>query len=520
MLPDNLGYLFDTSIVLTPDADAILQHGDSLTFRQFNERINRLANGLLSLGVAASDRVAVMFNNDRRFLESLFAAMRIGAIPVPVNVKLSAESIAYVLEDSGARITIVGRTQTELAHRAFALLHSPQRAVLEEVGVNRQPSFEEIIAGSDSDLPRRKTGPDELCMLPYTSGSTGKPKGVMLTHNGQIWNANCVRKASIFDDTDRALLAVPLFHKNAMLTVKAMLLGGGSLAILPGFEAAEVIRSIERWRITYMSGVPAMYKRILAEKELLQRTDLSSLRYASCGSAEVPQELLDEFTRVFHAPLSEGYGLTEGGPDPLLNLRWGLNRRGSCGRVFPGAEARLVNPETQQESAADEVGELVVRNPGLARGYWNLPNVTAQKFRDGWLYTGDLMRRDADGYYYFLGRSDDVINVAGEKVHPKEVEDLLLRHENIRDACVVPAPHPEKGSVPVAFVCEWTPGQTSEIQLKQFTLTQGAAFAHPRRIVFLEQLPLGSTGKLDRTILKEKARTLELASKGDPVVRH
>jgi acyl-CoA synthetase (AMP-forming)/AMP-acid ligase II len=396
-------------------------------------------------------------------------------------------------------------------------LAAPPVTIFEQPGLNQHPDFETLIESSSAELARRKTAPDDLCLLPYTSGSTGKPKGVMLSHAGQIWNADCVGKASLFDATERALIAVPLFHKNAMLTVKSMLLAGGSLAILPGFEAAEVIRSIERWQITYISGVPAMYKRILAEKELLEHSDVSSLRYATCGSAEVPQELLDEFTRVFRSPLSEGYGLTEGGPDPLLNLRWGLTRRGSCGREFPGAEARLVDPETRQPVGEDEVGELVVRNPGVALGYWNLPKVTAQKIRDGWLYTGDLMRRDQDGYYYFLGRGDDVINVAGEKVHPKEVEDLLLRHDNIRDACVVPAPHPDKGAVPVAFVCERTPGASTEQQLKQYALREGAAFAHPRRIIFVDQLPLGSTGKLDRTALKERARLLDLPLKGGSV---
>jgi long-chain acyl-CoA synthetase len=510
MLPDNLGYLFDTALILTPDAPAILQHGESVTFRELHERIDRLGNGLRVLGV----REGVMFGNDRRFLEAMFAVMRLGAIPVPANVKLSADAIGYVLEDSGASFAIVGSSQTELAKRTFAKLPLSPVTVFEAAGEGGQSSFEELIAASEPQLTRRKTAPGELCMLPYTSGSTGKPKGVMLTHGGQIWNADCVRKGSMFDDTERALLAVPLFHKNAMVTVKAMLLGGGSLAILPGFEAAEVIRSIERWKITYMSGVPAMYKRILAETELLGQTDLSSIRYAACGSAEVPQELLDEFTRVFQAPLREGYGLTEGGPVPLMNPRWALNRRGSCGREFPGADVRLVHPETGEAVALEEAGELLVRNPGMATGYWNLQEVTAKKFHDGWLHTGDLMRRDAEGYYYFLGRADDVINVAGEKVHPKEVEDLLLRHSNIRDACVVPAPHPEKGFVPVAFVCEWTSGQTSESQVKEFALREGAAFAHPRRVIFLEQLPLGPTGKLDRARLKQEAQKLIVPMKG------
>ena len=162
--------------------------------------------------------------------------------------------------------------------------------------------------------------------------------------------------------------------------------------------------------------------------------------------------------------------------------------------------------EAEREVGVDEVGELVTRNPGLAKGYWKLPEATAKKFRGGWLYTGDLMRRDADGYYYFVGRRDYMINVAGENVYPKEVEDILLQHPNLRDACVVPAPHGVKGEVPIAFVVEREPGKTTEDDVRRFFLERGAPYAHPRRVVFLDSLPLGGTGKIDRTGLKARAR--------------
>jgi acyl-CoA synthetase (AMP-forming)/AMP-acid ligase II len=234
---------------------------------------------------------------------------------------------------------------------------------------------------------------------------------------------------------------------------------------------------------------------------------VSSLRFGVCGSAEVPEELLDEFKRVFKAGIAESYGLTEGGPVPLTNTRWGLKKRGSCGMAYPDSEVRIVD-DTGCDTPTGEVGELLVRNPGLAKGYWKLPDVTAKKFRDGWLQTGDLMRRDADGYYYFVGRKDDMINVAGENVYPKEVEDMLLAHPNLRDACVVPAPHGTKGEVPVAFVVERERGRTSEDDVKRFFLERGAPYAHPRRVVFLDALPLGGTGKLDRSALKTRAREL------------
>jgi long-chain acyl-CoA synthetase len=365
-----------------------------------------------------------------------------------------------------------------------------------------------MLAAAAPTLARRATAFDETCMQPYTSGSTGKPKGVLLTHGGQLWNADIMRKALVADDTERALIAVPLYHKNAMAgAVKPFLLSGGSLVILPGFDALEVIRAIDRYKVTYLTGVPEMYKMILAEKDALARHDVTSVRYAVCGSAEVPEELLEEFRRVFGAPIGESYGLTEGGPVPIVNSRWGLKKRNSCGLAFPGCDVKLVD-EGDREVGVDEVGELVTRNPGLAKGYWKLPEATAKKFRDGWLYTGELMRRDADGYYYFVGRRDDMINVAGENVYPKEVEDILLQHPNLRDACVVPAPHVVKCEVPIAIVVARVAGKNTEDDVRRFFLERGAPYAHTRKVVFLDALPLGGTGKIDRTALKARAREM------------
>ena len=355
-------------------------------------------------------------------------------------------------------------------------------------------------------------------MQPYTSGSTGKPKGVLLTHGGQIWNVDLLCKLEAFDDRERALVAVPLYHKNAMLgAVKPMLLCGGSLVILPGFDPVHVIRSIARYKVTYMTGVPAMFSRILAEKEELRKHDVKSLRYAVCGSAEVSEELVAEFERTFpDAIIAESYGLTEGGPDPISNCRYGLIKRGSCGRHIPGSDVKIVGEDGATELGPNEVGELITRNPGLAKGYWKLPEVTKKKFRDGWLYTGDLMRRDEDGFFYFVGRKDDMINVSGENVYPKEIVDILLRHPSVREAYVVPRRHPIKGAVPVAFIVQSPTGIASAEELKQFFLKYGAPYAYPRHIYFLDSMPLGGTGKIDRAQLEELAAEFEEKVQHEP----
>ena len=507
VLPDNLGHLFDAPLRLTPDAPAVLQGDTVLSFAELDARVNRMANALDGLGVRAGDRVALMFSNDWRFLEALFGPMRLGAVAVPLNTRMGDDALRYVVEDAEAAVVVANAAMAERAHAVAGALPGVRHLVVDgaAAGVNAV-AYEPLLAAAAPTRPRRRTTPDEICMQPYTSGSTGKPKGVLLAHGGQVWNADILRKAILCDAAERALIAVPLFHKNAMAgAVKPFLLGGGSLAILPGFDAREVIRAIERYRVTYLTGVPAMYKMILAEPEALARHDVSSVRYAVCGSAEVPDELLEDFKRVFPgADIAESYGLTEGGPVPVTNTRWGLKRRGSCGLAFPGCDVRIVGA-AGGDAGPDEVGELLTRNPGVAAGYWKRPAVWAQKFRDGWLHTGDLMRRDADGFHYFVGRKDDMINVAGENVYPKEVEDLLLRHPNLRDAAVVPAPHGVKGEVPVAFVVEREKGRTTEEEVKRFCLERGAPYAHPRRVVFLDALPLGGTGKLDRGTLKRRA---------------
>jgi acyl-CoA synthetase (AMP-forming)/AMP-acid ligase II len=490
---------------------AVIQGETVLTYADLDRWCNRVAGALTGLRARPGDRVALMFSNDWRFLPAFLGPMRLGAVSVPLNIRMGDEALAYVLDDAEATVLIAGRDQAERARRLASGAKRLAHVVLDAPPAEGSLGWEALLDAAPPRWRRRRLDPDAVCMQPYTSGSTGRPKGVLLAHRGQVWNADIIRKMACLDHTERAVVAVPLYHKNAMIgAVKPLLLAGGSLVILPGFDPVEVIRAIERHRATYLTGVPAMYKMMLAETAALARHDVRSIRYALCGSAEVPEELLSEFQRVFGAPIGESYGLTEGGPVPVANPRYGLRKRGSCGVDVADCRNRIVSTaDGVTECGVDEVGELVTQNPGLARGYWKLPEVTAQKLRGGWLHTGDLMRRDADGYYYFVGRKDDMINVAGENLYPKEVEDVLLRHPGLKDACVVPAPHATKGEVPVAYVVARDPAAPpGEDAVKQFFLERGAPYAHPRRVFFMERLPLGGTGKLDRTELKRLAAAL------------
>ena len=497
---DHLGYLTDDAVRLHPDRPALAQGDAVISYSQLDERADRVAGWLADQGVMHGTRVALLWSNDIGYVEVLLGVMRAGAVAVPLNVRQNDETLEYVLSNSGSAGILAGPGATDRARELSARTASCR--FVAEPGEPQQAERLARLADHDPDAP---------CMQPYTSGSTGRPKGVPLTHRGQIWCADIVRKCYLFDETDVALLAAPLFHKNAAMTLKSMLLAGGCCVVLPGFDPVAVIQAIDRNRVTYLSGVPAMYRMLLSQAAELARCDVSSVRFASAGSAPVTVDLLEDFQRVFGAPITEGYGLTEGGPDVLLTPRWGINKLGSLGLPLPGCEVQLRAPDGVTEVPVGEVGELWVRNPGVTPGYHNLPDVTAERIRDGWLATRDLMRRDSDGYHYFMGRSDDLINVAGENVYPKEVEQLLLRHAAVRDVAVLGASDPVKGTIPVAFVVLTEPGAATADELTEFFHSIGPHYAYPRVIEFIDEMPLAGTGKPDRARLQERASALVTA---------
>ncbi len=488
----HLGYITDDAVKLFPERLALIQDGLQLTYSELDARANRVASWLSAQGVAAGTRIALLWSNDARYVEALLGTMRTGAVAVPLNVKLGDDALRYVLQDSESTGILAGPTWADRARALSAELAAPGLVGLPE-------NWE----SSDTDYPRVRFDPDQVCFQPYTSGSTGRPKGVLLSHRGQLWCADIVRKWEMVDETDRALVSAPLYHKNAGVTLKVFLAAGASVVVLPQFEVEATLINIERHRCTYFGGVPAMFRLLLAHPGL-DNFDLSSLRFATVGSADVPEDLVEEFEGRFRIPLINGYGLTEGGPDVFICPRYGIRKNNSLGPPLPDCEVRILDPnDPGRELPVDEVGELWVRNPGVTLGYNKLPELTAARIRDGWLATGDLMRHDEDDYFYFMGRKDDLLNVGGENVYPREVEAILLTHPLIRDCAVVGISHALKGTVPVAAVLPTQAEAVDEASVKQFFLERGPAYAHPRRVVFVDAMPLGSTGKLDRKAVAE-----------------
>jgi long-chain acyl-CoA synthetase len=488
--PGNLGLLFrgfahDERVALIDLRDPAAPR--SVSYRELDALCDACARGLSRAGLEPGDRVAILSLNRHEFVVALLGAMRAGVVPVPINIKVAADAVAYVLKDSGARLVFA---EPDL----MRLVPAGMPAV--QFGVEGPQGFDGFL--DIGTFEAFEPGPESVAVQPYTSGSTGRPKGVLLGHYGQNWSRLILAHTRGTTARDVILIAAPLYHKNALNAIKQGLTAGATLRLLPQFTVERYIEAIGRHRCTVISGVPTMMAMVLQRKDLLAKTDVSSVRTVMMGSAPSSAQLLKDVRA--HFPNAEAlavYGVTEGGPVPLGPHPEGKPRPdGSLGVPYPGTEARLVGGPTPDE------GELVLRNPGNLLGYHNLPEETAKRLRDGWYYTGDVCRRDADGFYYFVGRMDDMFVSGGENIYPGEVETLLARHPAVHQALVMPFDHELKGQVPYAFVVPRNGAAVTEDEIKRFALANGPAYQHPRRVFFLEELPLSGTNKIDRARLR------------------
>lgn len=500
---NNLGYWNHDAARRYPDKVALIDLSGvaprELRYRELEARLNRAASLFRRLGLAAGDRLAIAITNRFEFVEVMFGAMRAGIVPVPLNFKLGPDTLDYVMRDAGCVGAVVEQAANPKVMSLVDAIGCRVRLSFEAAGTGWLGYEDELAASSASFDPPALTG-EHPAFQPYTSGSTGRPKGVTLTHAGQCWWIRCLHKYWPTPAADRALAAVPLYHKNAAAgAIKPMLSQGGSVVLLPSFEPRRFLQALAEYRCTKAGGVPAVYTLLLQERDLIESLDFSNLKVLTIGSAPTPKELCDAVESAFGVPVVETYGLTEGGP---VMVGTPLDGRpiphGSCGVAWPEGEVKLVDANGQEDPS---YGELWVKNPGVIRGYHNLPEVTRERIQDGWLRTGDVFSRDAGGFFYFRGRTDDMFNSGGENVYPLEVENMLLKHPAVAEASVVPVPHRVKGEVPVAMVVKAKGREVAEEELKQFCLANGPAYAHPRRIAFVAEMPLNGPGKIDRKVV-------------------
>jgi long-chain acyl-CoA synthetase len=511
----NLGFFFDQSVARAPDKVAIIDlfggKERRATYRQLDARMNGVASMLARLGVTPGERVAMLIGNRTEFIEFFFGAMRAGAIPLPLNTRAAAATLEHIIAEAGCALAVVDPS----SHRE-ALAIARGSALRLRLSLDQRAegflSFEEEMAKPAAPVDPPVIADGAQAFQPYTSGSTGRPKGAIMTHHGMLWYVAYNQRYWPCAESERGLVALPLFHKNALRgTVKPMLYAGGSFVLMPAYEPRAYLDALAKYRCTYSRGVAAVFTMFLEHRDYLRTLDLSALRELTIGSAVVTPELMEAVECALpQVKVSESYGLTEGGSPLRAPIDGRAVPRGSPGIPAPEIELRLVDAEGNDA----EEGELWIRSPYVCRGYYNEPEITRAKLTDGWLHTGDIFCKDNDGFFYFRSRVDDMFSCGGENIYPKEVENLLFGHPEVVHAVVAPVPHPVKGLVPAAMVIARAGSNVTADDLKTYCLSKGAAYSHPRFIDIVATLPLNGAGKIDRGAVAARLKDAYVARDG------
>ncbi|HEX5326870.1 MAG TPA: class I adenylate-forming enzyme family protein [Acetobacteraceae bacterium] len=455
-------------------------------YADIESQADAVARGLAARGLRPGERVAILAANRAEYLIAFLGILRAGLVAVPVNHKLPAATVAFVLEDCDARLAICDSARRPLVPAAVRCIVLPD-------------GWNDLL--DPGPFTAVALSPDEPAMFLYTSGSTGRPKGVVLSHRSHLWVLQ-VRSRAPARPGRRVLVAAPLYHMNALAMSQVTLATGSTVVLLPGFTAASYIQAAVQHRVDALTAVPTMIAMVLRERALLAGADLRAVETIRVGSAPLSKSLAEGIRATFpRAELSNGYGTTEAGPVVFGPHADGLPRPDlSPGAAHPEVELRL---RSGGHIVADE-GVLEMRGPAMMNGYHKLPDATRKAITaDGFYITGDVFRRDADGFFFFVGRTDDMFVCGGENVYPGEVEKVLEAHPAVAQACVVPIPDELKGHKPVAFVVRHAP--VTEDQLRRFALANAPAYAHPRRVWFIDSLPLAGTNKVDRRHLMQRA---------------
>ena len=460
------------------------------SYRDFEAQANAVARSLAGRGLARGDRVAILSANRFEYLAAVHGIMRAGFVAVPVNFKFPPATIDYIVHDSGARLVFCDARRFDRAPKDLTRIRFDGEDS-EFAGFLKPGPFVPIAAAND-----------EPAMFLYTSGSTGHPKGVVLSHRSHIWVVQ-QRMAARDLSPHRFLVAAPLYHMNALAMSQLAHAAHATMILLPQFTAHLYLKAIEDYRCTWLTAVPPMIAMMLNAKERLAATNLSSVEFLRMGSAPVSHSLMAAIHRALpRAAVTNAYGTTEAGPVVFGPHPEGLPQpEMSVGYPHPKVQLRLIG----ENGNASDVGVLEMKSPAIMNGYHNRPDVASPITKDGFYITGDVFRRDENGFYYFVGRTDDMFVSGGENIFPGEVEKMLETHPDVIQACVVPVADDIKGTKPVAFVVKREGSSLDEGELKAFALENAPAYQHPRSIWFVDTLPLASTNKVDRNRLRELA---------------
>ncbi len=509
--------------ILSNNANQYSEHtsmvysGKQWTYRELETMVNQMANLLIALGIATGDRVGIQLPNSPQFIIAYYGILTAGAVAVPINPQFCGDDLTLIINDSGMKACI---TSVEISALYKNFINKNLKVIVTDIKTPFGPDqnysvsddhlqLEQLLFTQSEQKPGSKINCNSIATLQYTGGTTGRSKGAVLTHYNLVANARQFRElfTNVYKDGEgRFICVIPLFHIYGLTTsMNGAVYSGSAMLLLPKFDLNDLMQLVDHYKANLFMGVPAMYGAMTMRDT--GNYDLRSIKACVSGSAPLPLAIQEKFQEITGGRLVEGYGLSEASPVVAVNPIYGLSKNGSIGIPVPDTQVKIVDPQTGREiTEPDLVGELVVKGPQVMQGYWNRPDETAMVLKDGWLHTGDLVKRDEDGYLYIADRLKDMIIMGGEKIYPREIEDLLYSHPAIREAAVIGVPHPLRGEVPEAYVALKAGAASSEKELRQFCAKHLAKFKVPNKINIVAELPRSSVGKVLRRLLRENVQ--------------
>ncbi len=504
---NNVGLFITKRAYMQPDAEALVDLGTNrrFTFRQLNQRVNKAADAYRSLGVAKGDRVGLLLMNSTEFVESFFALAKIGAVVVPLNWRLVADELEFILKDSGTTVLLYGEefaaTITELQTRGERTevrnwLHVGTEATRPAFAT----SYEQLTADRSDTEPEIGAEGSDLLYIMYTSGTTGLPKGVMHSHDTQIWAVLTIAATADFRHGDRYLNPMPMFHVGALTPALTVTYSGCTHVLMRAFDPVAVWSIIDAERIDNSLMVPAMltFMRQLHDPAK-HRHD--RLRWIMSGASPVPVTLIEAYAEM-GIEIHQVYGLTEScGPACLTEPEDALRKAGSTGKAFFHTDVKVVRPDGT-ECEPGQPGEVIVKGPHIMLGYWNRPDATAETLRDGWLHTGDVAVVDKEGFVYIQDRLKDMIISGGENVYPAEIENVILGLPGVAEVAVIGIPSDKWGESPLAVVVRKDPALTAA-DVVNHCEGKLARFKMPKAVEFVDVIPRNPSGKALKRNLRQ-----------------
>jgi fatty-acyl-CoA synthase len=487
-----------------------------LTYREFGERADRLSNALEALGIRRGDRVAWMGYNSHRLLEAYYGVVQMGAVLLPLNIRLTPAELAFILNDSESVALFYDNDFLPVVEALRPQAKTIRQYIPLEPGTGKDGlEYEKLLGAAAPDYrPPADIKDDDLAELFYTSGTTGNPKGVMMTHRNLYLHGLQVMAALGVKDSTVQLHTIPLFHVNGWGTPHTITCAGGRHVMVKKFDPVEVLELIQRERVTHFSMVPTMAIALINHPSLGEY-DLSSLEYVMIGGAASPPELIRDVEKRLGCRCYAGYGMTETTPvctvaflkDHLKDLpdeeRW--RRQAMTGYPIPGVEIEIVDSnDNPLPHDGKSVGEIVVRADNVMAGYWRLPEDTAQIMRNGWLHTGDMAIVDEEGYFLIVDRKKDIIISGGENISSIEVEKAVYAHPAVLECAVIAVPDERWGEVPKALVVLKPGHSATEQEIIDHCRSILPGFKVPKSVEFFDSLPKGGTGKILKRELRER----------------